>query len=199
MSPSFTFLSFLAVSLLALSPPFTSASITICSRPSSWSLNDVVSQLAAANVDLNSTAVTLDSTTNSSLLQLRVSSKSAPGNVSLSLPLSTSDFSRSLFGDYDQEKDNNVTLVVLTNSGERKRLGTEQQIANLEAIYSTLLGVHLTNIRFVLLNSKQSFDPVWVAATRRKVSFEVYQEMEASGDGSNPLDGRNGDIFIYDR
>lgn len=194
------------------------ASITICSRPAAWTLHDVVSQLLSSQqIDLNNSSISLLNSTNSSTnstnsqLNLQLISKNAaspsssssengPLITNLSLPITnSSEFSRRLFGDHHHHQESldrdNVTLVVLTSSSER-RLGTEQQLLNLEAIYQTLLGVHLTSLRFVLLNSRTSFDPAWVAATRRRVSFEVYQELPT---GPPALDGRNGDIFIYDR
>ena len=219
MSPPF-FLASLSPLLAAvlLSSNAVHASITICSRPAAWTLHDVVSQLLSSQqIDLNNSSISLlHNFTNSSTSQLNLqlisknsaspsssSSENGPLITNLSLPITnSSEFSRRLFGDHHHHHHHqesvdrdNVTLVVLTSSSER-RLGTEQQLLNLEAIYQTLVGVHLTSLRFVLLNSRASFDLAWVAATRRRVSFEVYQELPT---GPPALDGRNGDIFIYDR
>lgn len=92
----------------------------------------------------------------------------------------------------------NVTLVVLTSLGQESHQRNEQQTHNLELIYRSLLNSNFSNVRFILINSKNATDLQWVNKTREQVSFEVYQETDSLPVWSF-LAGKDGDMFIYDR
>lgn len=91
----------------------------------------------------------------------------------------------------------NVTLVVLTNQ-QVQPAQSEQQTHNLELIYRSLINANFSNVRFILINSKNASNSRWLNETRSQVSFEVYQELDSLPVQSR-LGGRDGDMFIYDR
>lgn len=147
----------------------------LCVRPPDWKFYDIVDHFAAG--------VNLTSFQNST----------QPSSSSILLE-SNASFFRSPFAKID----GNITLVVLTNMNELKQRNEHQQITNLELVYSSLKSANFSDVRFVLINSKDSFDPAWVQSIRSQVSFEVFQELESNPIWSE-LDGGNGDMFIYDR
>ena len=215
LSVSASLLPLLATFALIHSPPMGVEAKSLCTVPPSWAFYDIVQHLAAINLtDPSGAAATLvsNSSNDSSTIATVSSGGDGQANSSLQYPIQflynanqtiledvlvrdpIAECHREPFRDVR----GNVTLIVFTNLNEH-RLRSEQQIYNLEQIYKSLIGVHLKNIRFILINSRESFNPRWVWETRKRVSFEVYQELPASPVIGTLLEGGNGDIFIYDR
>ncbi|KAJ6225435.1 hypothetical protein RDWZM_003980 [Blomia tropicalis] len=158
----------------------------LCSSPPEWTFYDIVENLVPIPQ-------------NESSILLEKSNETKTVNVSqleetVQLINTKPEVDRSPFANIR----NNVTMIVLTNLRD-DRLNHEQQINNLKQIYRSLNDVQSLNIRFILINSKESFNPKWVWNTRRRVSFEVYQELPTAPLIGTLLNGDNGDIFIYDR
>lgn len=94
--------------------------------------------------------------------------------------------------------DSQVTLVAL-NSLRENRAQENFFVDNLESIHNHMVNVRgFQKIRFILINSKDSFNPPLIEQTRKRVSFEVYQELP-SAPADTLLNAANGDIFIFDR
>lgn len=158
----------------------------LCVQPPSWTFYDVVSRLEQ-NISASTTTTTTisSSSTNDNLNITKSSLKQLKQN-------------QSLFRSPFETKDSKVTLVAL-NSFRGNRFQDSFFIENLQIIYEQLADVRmLKDIRFILVNSKNSFNPALIAQVRKQVTFEVYQEL-ASSPIDTLLGGGNGDIFIYDR
>lgn len=157
----------------------------LCVHPPAWTFYDIASHYAdtgnLSRSSLSSPVLTTNSTASSS-----------SSSSSIILESNASYFRSPL-----QQIRGNITLVVLTNMKELTKRN-EQQISNLELIYRSMRTANFSDIRFVLINSKDAFSPSWVHSIRGQVSFEVYQELESNPIWSQ-LDGGNGDMFIYDR
>ncbi|OTF79805.1 Selenoprotein P - N terminal domain containing protein, partial [Euroglyphus maynei] len=95
--------------------------------------------------------------------------------------------------------DNDHVTVIALSSLHDERANTDAWINNLEHIYNNLVEQKsFRNIRLILINSKDSYNPIWVNRIRKKVSFEVYQELPSSPI-ANLLHGDSGDVYIFDR
>ncbi|KAH9423294.1 selenium binding, partial [Dermatophagoides pteronyssinus] len=123
-------------------------------------------------------------------------------STSQSLP--NPKYFRSLFSNQDNitndndNKHHHVTVIALSSLHD-ERANTDAWINNLEHIYNNLVEQKsFHNIRLILINLKDSYNPIWVNRIRKKVSFEVYQELPSSPI-SNLLDGHSGDVYIFDR
>nr|XP_046909713.1 uncharacterized protein LOC124491140 [Dermatophagoides farinae] len=98
----------------------------------------------------------------------------------------------------DADDHDHVTVIALSSLHD-ERANTDAWINNLENIYHNLVEQKsFRNIRLILINSKDSYNPLWVNRIRKKVSFEVYQELSSSPI-ANQLDGHSGDVYIFDR
>lgn len=161
----------------------------LCVRPPKWTFYDIVRHFADGG-NLNRSTLGIPVVTSNNDNETHVLSSSS----SIILESNASYFRSPL-----KQIGGNITLVVLTNMKElKKRNEQQQQITNLELIYRSMRTANFSDIRFVLINSKDAFSPVWVHTIRQQVSFEVYQELESNPIWSQ-LDGGNGDMFVYDR
>ncbi|UXI17718.1 hypothetical protein NH340_JMT03661 [Sarcoptes scabiei] len=105
--------------------------------------------------------------------------------------------SRYFLSPFEQIDDVHPTTVIALISVQDYRTDTGAWLNSLEHIYRNLMK-SFKDIRFLLINSKDYYNPAWVNRVRKNVSFEVYQELDSSPIGSL-LDGASGDVFIFDR
>lgn len=99
---------------------------------------------------------------------------------------------------FDQNNNSYITLIALI-SQQDDRTDTDAWLNNLEHIYQNFVKqISFKDIRFMLINSKESYNPAWVYQARKNVSFEIYQELAGSPIGSL-LDGHSGDVYLFDR
>ncbi|XP_075677607.1 uncharacterized protein LOC142645393 [Dermatophagoides pteronyssinus] len=136
--------------------------------------------------------------------QLNNTTTTTSSSSSTSQSLPNPKYFRSLFSNQDNitndndNKHHHVTVIALSSLHD-ERANTDAWINNLEHIYNNLVEQKsFHNIRLILINLKDSYNPIWVNRIRKKVSFEVYQELPSSPI-SNLLDGHSGDVYIFDR